>query len=93
MKTNNVLPRQATIALLASFAFVMTLSVTPVTFASSPTPNGFVGACNMLQAWPGISTGVPVGGGMQNAMTVDNANGNAGMWTAVAASGDGATSC
>ena len=58
----------------------------------SPTPNGFVGACNMVASWPGLGVqnpngvGVPPGGGMQRAMTVDNPNGNAGMGTAVAAS-------
>ena len=40
----------------------------------------------MLQAWPGGGANVPDGSGMENAMTVDNANGNTGMFTAVGAS-------
>jgi hypothetical protein len=43
---------------------------------------GLVGACNMLLAW-----GVGANGGMARAMSVDNANGNDGMWGAVAVSG------
>jgi hypothetical protein len=41
--------------------------------AASQTPNGYCGALNMLQG----------GAGMSNAMTVNNANGRAGMSTAV----------
>lgn len=54
----------------------------------NPTPNGWVGACNMVNSWPGLGTqnangvGVQPGGGMENAMTVNNPNGNAGMATA-----------
>jgi hypothetical protein len=45
------------------------------TAAATPTtPNGYCGASNMGQA----------GGGMEHAMTVNNANGNTGMSTAVA---------
>ena len=63
------------------------LSVGVATSAATPTtPGGYCGALNMLHAWPGGGGNVPAGGGMQNAMTVDNANGNAGMFTAVAAS-------
>jgi len=51
--------------------------------ARTPTPNGYCGAYNMVQAWPGGGANVPDGGGMEHAMTVDNANGNAGMSTAV----------
>jgi hypothetical protein len=50
-----------------------------VSAAPSPTPTGFTGACNMLQAW-----GVGAQGGMANAMSRDNPNGNLGMWRAVA---------
>lgn len=53
-----------------------------VSAAPGPTPAGLTGACNMLQAW-----GVGVQGGMANAMSVDNPNGNAGMWRAVDVSG------
>jgi hypothetical protein len=60
--------------------------------ATNPTPNGFVGGCNMVVSWPGVShTGVPTtffpndfqgpGAGMARAMSVnpigDTANGNA----------------
>ncbi len=47
--------------------------------APSPTPNGYCGAKNMKQAW-----GVGANGGMQHAMSVDNLNGNLGMFRAVA---------
>jgi len=56
--------------------------------AAPETPNGYCGAANMLNAWPGGGANVPNGGGMQNAMTVNNANGNNGMFGAV-----GATAC
>lgn len=45
--------------------------------AAGPTPNGYVGACNMLMAGPG----------MANAMSADNPRGNAGMFRAVSVSG------
>ena len=56
----------------------------------SPTPSGLTGACNMLAAW-----GVGANGGMANAMSVNNPNGNAGMWNAVWNSGNqpGVYSC
>jgi hypothetical protein len=59
---------------LALTAFAGSVSATP-----GPTPNGHIGACNMLQAW-----GVGARGGMANAMSVNNLNGNLGMWRAVA---------
>jgi hypothetical protein len=60
------------------------LGVGVTTSAAAPTtPNGYCGALNMVQAWPGGGANVPAGGGMQNAMSVDNSNGNAGMATAV----------
>jgi hypothetical protein len=63
------------------------LSVGVATSAATPTtPGGYCGALNMLHAWPGGGANVPYGGGMENAMTVDNANGNTGMFTAVGAS-------
>jgi hypothetical protein len=63
------------------------LSIGVATPAATPTtPGGYCGAMNMLQAWPGGGANVPDGGGMENAMTVDNANGNTGMFTAVGAS-------
>ena len=37
----------------------------------------------MVHAFPGGGANVPNGGGMEHAMTVDNANGNTGMSTAV----------
>jgi hypothetical protein len=61
--------------------------------APNPTPNGFVGACNMVAAWPGEGpgngVGVQPGGGMELAMSVDNPNGNDGMFHAVFVSGNG----
>ena len=50
--------------------------------APGPTPTGFTGACNMLQSW-----GVGAQGGMENAMSRDNPNGNLGMFRAVDVSG------
>jgi len=63
-------------------------STAGVAFAgTAPAPGtGATGACNMLAAW-----GAGANGGMANAMSVDNANGNTGMFGAVAASG--AVSC
>jgi hypothetical protein len=61
--------------------------------APNPTPNGFVGACNMVASWPGAGpgngVGVQPGGGMELAMSVDNPNGNDGMFHAVFVSGNG----
>lgn len=61
----------------------VTLSAFAGTASADPglTPNGFCGAMNMVQAW-----GVGARGGMANAMAVNNANGNDGMWRAVAES-------
>ena len=56
--------------------------VVPVAAAPGTTPNGFIGACNMVMAW-----GVGANGGMENAMTVNNPNGNLGMDRAVSVSG------
>ena len=61
------------------------LSVGVATSAATPTtPNGYCGALNMVHAWPGGGANVPDGGGMQHAMAVNNANGNNGMFGAVA---------
>jgi hypothetical protein len=72
--------------LLAVTAVVaLTLSAFAGTAAAATGPSqgtGFVGACNMLLAW-----GVGANGGMARAMSADNANGNDGMWGAVAVSG------
>ena len=63
------------------------------TAAPKPTPAGWVGACNMNASWPGLGNqnpngvGVQSGGGMELAMTVDNPNGNAGMFHATEVSG------
>ncbi len=65
---------------------LITLSLTAFAGGASATPgetpNGHTGACNMLQAW-----GVGAQGGMAHAMSVDNPNGNDGMWRAVDNSG------
>ena len=66
---------------------LVTLSLTAfagsVSAAPGPTPTGFTGACNMLQSW-----GVGAQGGMANAMSRDNADGNIGMFGAVDVSGN-----
>ena len=65
---------------------LVTLSLTAfagsVSAAPGPTPNGWTGACNMVQSW-----GVGARGGMENAMSVNNPNGNLGMERAVNVSG------
>lgn len=65
------------------------------------TPNGWIGACNMVSAWPGLSPGkgvaVQEGRGMEGAMfgtpayarMGDAHPGNAGMFNAVYVSGNG----
>ena len=80
-----VLALTSALMALAGTAALGTASAGP-----SPTPSGLTGACNMLHAW-----GVGANGGMANAMSVDNPNGNAGMWTAVWNSGNqpGVYSC
>jgi|Tabmets5t2r1_1033131.scaffolds.fasta_scaffold71749_1 hypothetical protein len=81
---------------LASAVIAATLTIFGGTAAAapSPTPNGWIGACNMNVSWPGLGVqnpngvGVQPGGGMERAMTVDNPNGNAGMIHATDVSGD-----
>jgi hypothetical protein len=78
---------------LAVTSAVLGLTVFAGSAAAAPpeTPNGFVGACNMLASWPdlgpGQGVGVQPGGGMERAMSVDNPNGNLGMDHAVSVSG------
>jgi len=71
---------------VVSVTVLVALSLTAfsgsVSAAPGPTPNGGTGACNMVQAW-----GVGARGGMANAMTVNNPNGNDGMNRAVDVSG------
>jgi hypothetical protein len=78
--------RTARITLVAiTVAASMSLSGVPAS-AAPTTPNGYVGACNMVQSWPGGGAAVPPGGGMELAMNRDATQGNAGMLTAVAVS-------
>jgi hypothetical protein len=80
---------------LASALIAATLTIFGGTAAAAPkpTPNGWIGACNMSVSWPGLGVqnpngiGVQPGGGMERAMTVDNPNGNAGMVHATEVSG------
>jgi len=89
--------RVAVSALLAVAA--LTALAGSAAAAPSMTPNGWVGACNMNSAWPTLSPGNAVGitgtpdwdgdgGGMERAMTVNNPNGNDGMFNAVFHSGN-----
>jgi hypothetical protein len=71
----------------ASLALLFLISSPKVSFAATnPTPNGYVGGCNMIMAWPGgigggAAPGVSLtsfpgdalgsGGGMARAMSVD----------------------
>ena len=77
-----------------AFALVSALVVLGLALAAGSaaapgeTPNGWVGACNMMSSWPGVKihgngVGVQPGGGMERAMTVNNPNGNDGMFNAV----------
>ena len=93
------LARRATLG--ASLLISITLFGGTASASPSPTPNGWVGACNMNVSWPTLSPGLAVGiqgtvdfdgdgGGMENAMTVNqsqNTNGNDGMFNATAVSG------
>jgi len=74
---------------------VVPASLPSIAAAAAPvTPNGFVGACNMVESWPGVGhTGVPSGGGMQLAMSINNPNGDVGMTRAVSNSTGSPTSC
>ena len=70
--------------LILAATITAALSVGVATSAATPTtPGGYCGALNMVHAWPGGGANVPDGGGMENAMSVNNANGNTGMFTAV----------
>jgi hypothetical protein len=85
--------KRALALVAASAAITLTALAGNASAAPSPTPNGWVGACNMVSSWPGLGpgngVGVQPGGGMERAMTVDNPNGNAGMFHAVSVSGNG----
>jgi hypothetical protein len=83
----------STLVLLSLSAFAGNAAAAP-----NPTPNGWVGACNMNSSWPTLSPGKALGitgtvefdgdgGGMEHAMTVNNPNGNDGMFNATAVSG------
>jgi hypothetical protein len=86
----------------ASAAFVVATMIGSSGIAAAapfPTPNGWVGACNMNSSWPTLSPGQAVGisgtvdwdgdgGGMEHAMTVNNPSGNDGMFNAVFVSGN-----
>ena len=61
------------LVMLSLTAFAGSVSAAP-----GPTPNGFTGACNMLQAY-----GAGAQGGIVNAWSHADANGYAGMWRAV----------
>jgi hypothetical protein len=92
-----VLGLVSALVILAFAAFTGGASAAP-----SPTPNGWVGACNMNSSWPTLSPGKAVGiqgtvewdgdgGGMEHAMTVNqsqNTNGNDGMFHATDVSGN-----
>jgi len=77
--------RLARIVVAISIALCLASSAGVALAATGPAPGtGATGACNMLAAW-----GAGANGGMAHAMSVDNANGNIGMFGAVAASGAG----
>lgn len=78
--------RWAVKMLLATMLAAIPASLGSVAAAAQTSPSGLVGACNMMQSWPGVGH-VPAGGGMELAMSRNATQGNAGMNTAVAASG------
>ncbi len=67
----------AGLVVLSLTAFAGSVSAAP-----GPTPNGFTGSCNMLQAY-----GAGAQGGIVNAWSHADPNGLAGMWRSVAESG------
>ena len=84
----------STLVVLSLSAFAGNAAAAP-----NPTPNGWVGSCNMSSSWPTLSPGNALGitgtvefdgdgGGMEHAMTVNSPNGNAGMFNAVFVSGN-----
>lgn len=81
------------LVLLSLVVFALTAVAGSAAAEPNPTPNGWVGACNMVVSWPGLGVqnpngvGVQPGGGMENGMTVDNPNGNEGMTNATVVSG------
>jgi hypothetical protein len=86
---------------LALVVMLIALSLTVFTGSAAAgdpptTPNGWQGACNMMQAVPGVrqhpGVGVQSGGGMDRAMSVDNDHGNAGMIAATERTSDTSTS-
>ena len=85
--------RRALVLVSMLIALVLTSLAGSAAAGPNPTPNGWVGACNMVVSFPGLGVqnpngvGVQPGGGMENAMTVDNPNGNDGMTTATVVSG------
>ena len=85
--------RRALVLISLLVVLVLTASAGGAAAEPNPTPNGWVGSCNMVVSWPGYGAqdpngvGVQPGGGMENAMTVDNPNGNDGMNNASVVSG------
>jgi len=79
--------RLARIVVAGTLAMSLASSAGVAMAATAPAPGtGATGACNMLASW-----GAGANGGMAHAMSVDDANGNTGMFGAVGASG--AVSC
>lgn len=79
----HVVRRFRVVAVTALIALTLSAFAGTAAAATGAAPGtGLIGACNMLLAWD-----VGANGGMANAMSVDNAAGNDGMWHAVAVSG------
>jgi hypothetical protein len=81
--------RQIRTASVVLFA-VAAVALAGATTGSADGGPAYCGALNMQASWPGLGPGQGVGvqpdGGMANAMTQDNTNGNDGMYLAVARS-------
>ena len=90
--------RRAVLFVSTLVALALTAFSGSAAAAPPESPLGFVGACNMSVSWPTLNPGEAVGiqgtvdwdgdgGGMENAMTVNNPNGNDGMYEATVVSG------
>jgi len=72
--------KRALVLASASVAIGLAAVTGSASAATNPSHNGLVRACNMLV--PAAAFGM-----LDNAMSLDNPNGNAGMFNAVAVSG------
>jgi hypothetical protein len=83
---------------LTRISLVLAMTAAPVAFLAAPAtaaglhPAPLCGALNMIEASPSYYGSNAVSDGMDVAMNIDNANGNAGMFNAVGVHSSGAQS-